>query len=1234
MAKHESKELMNEFFKDFNKHFDEEMNKAEERMSKKTKKAVEDGVSDGIKQAVSNLDIGTLNIGINDVNVSEKELKQALQKGLLEASKKASSSLKTEIDLTDTVVVNDDIIKKRINKLTETLEINYNKVFEKGQKLTRKQAESYGESFLELERYLKTSGSNIPEKYQQLMTNLQKNVNSNAGTIKLDSMVSTANGNFDYFFERAKSSIVKQQKQLINEVSQAQKALLDVVNNSNVGNDTPPTAITKIGEEAEKSAEKVRELNNEIEKQVKSDILSGSNRNQIPVLSGETTTLPSYEELYELLNKIAIAYDGVIHNANEAQAVINMLGDNNSPETFLKQLYDLGVGINKETVSVPKLSLNPNAPKEYIDKELDASDRLKQSLQNTAITYDNFESVLTSVCNILGVEIPENSDKAAKTIQELGRAIGANTDLTNGLNEQELNAVNKSLDEMKNKLSTNYSRDNLLSDMVEAINYMKTLSPDAFVGWIDTLDVGLQNLIDKITHFRESNQQTLNGEHIEDNWKFNFGEYLKRNGLANQIPLLTDEQSSTSTENHIEELAREEQQALETAQAEEKLAEARNESSSSVSQSPIEQRLQAEKETVDEVVNAEKTSFDELITYLDTNVVEAIETKTLKFEDERDRVHNVVEDEIGEIDRLVKHINEVAPEGNININVNSTLSSIGEKSIVDGEQRDDVADRVNRSKVKTTSIKNAELLSIESKEELAEAIEKEQSSIMNALEKEGEFIKEVTAFYDSADNLVKQQFKSIDKDGNIKTYTTRYSVNKDGEAQVWSSHIDNEKYVDEANKATESIKNAFVELRREAYQSIGQKSEELSKMAEYYEQQQKEYSKKEKQIQDLYKSLDSDYIKAFNKEDKYPEEYSHKLKDIKFKLEELKKYKNLDIFDEKEIDDAKKLGSVIEELFTDLGNIEKKANTAKANSVAAQISQYSSALTKNTRLVKDSKIQMQGWIKELQNPDINPSRVQEIITAFGKLKVEINDAGNAGRGFVDIFKNKLKYGIAQQLAMYFSFNDFLRYGREIFNTIRELDTALVDLQKTTKMSSSEMNRFYFESNNVAKELGVTTKEVIEQASAWSRLGYSSSEAATEMAKLSSQFASISPGMNTDSAQEGLVSIMKAWDIGTDQVEREVMDNINVLGNKFAETNQDIVEGMKRSASTFAALGQSWTDSFAIFTGAQEVVQNAETVGKSISAYLYSNIMKIKVAISVKIQRWTRPRKDYNICLNF
>lgn len=102
-----------------------------------------------------------------------------------------------------------------------------------------------------------------------------------------------------------------------------------------------------------------------------------------------------------------------------------------------------------------------------------------------------------------------------------------------------------------------------------------------------------------------------------------------------------------------------------------------------------------------------------------------------------------------------------------------------------------------------------------------------------------------------------------------------------------------------------------------------------------------------------------------------------------------------------------------------------------------------------------------------------------------------------------------------------------------------------------------------------------------------------------MAQLSSQFASISPGMSTEEAQTGLVSLIKAWDIDVKDVERQLMDNINTLGNKFALTNKDIIEGMERAGATLSVIGTSVQDSFALFTGAQEVIQNAETVGTAL-----------------------------------
>lgn len=52
-------------------------------------------------------------------------------------------------------------------------------------------------------------------------------------------------------------------------------------------------------------------------------------------------------------------------------------------------------------------------------------------------------------------------------------------------------------------------------------------------------------------------------------------------------------------------------------------------------------------------------------------------------------------------------------------------------------------------------------------------------------------------------------------------------------------------------------------------------------------------------------------------------------------------------------------------------------------------------------------------------------------------------------------------------------------------------------------------------------------------------------------------------------------------------------------NKFAESNIDLVNGMKRSAAALAATGTTYQDAFALFTGAQEVVQNAEVAGRAL-----------------------------------
>lgn len=143
-------------------------------------------------------------------------------------------------------------------------------------------------------------------------------------------------------------------------------------------------------------------------------------------------------------------------------------------------------------------------------------------------------------------------------------------------------------------------------------------------------------------------------------------------------------------------------------------------------------------------------------------------------------------------------------------------------------------------------------------------------------------------------------------------------------------------------------------------------------------------------------------------------------------------------------------------------------------------------LQKFTGISKQAKQELKGLIDQLQSDDPS-TNVKKIHDRFLELTASEREAGREAKSFFDIFKSKVVHRFASQLAMYYlSFYDFIRYTRNAINAVKELDTALIDLKKTTTMSSSELERFYYDSNEVAKKMGVTTKEIIEQASAWSR----------------------------------------------------------------------------------------------------------------------------------------------------
>jgi len=230
--------------------------------------------------------------------------------------------------------------------------------------------------------------------------------------------------------------------------------------------------------------------------------------------------------------------------------------------------------------------------------------------------------------------------------------------------------------------------------------------------------------------------------------------------------------------------------------------------------------------------------------------------------------------------------------------------------------------------------------------------------------------------------------------------------------------------------------------------------------------------------------------------------------------------------------------------------------------------------------------------------ELTTQRVREIEQSFNRVATAARQAGKVGKSWFQSLKEGAKLFSAWTSPTMLIMRGISEVKKGI-NAVKELDTALVDLKKTTTMTSGQLEEFYYDSNNTAKQMGVITKEIIDQAGAWSRLGFNTAETATQMAKYSSQFASISPGMSVDNATTSLVSIMKAYDIDVDNVLDGILSKINDIGNKFGTSNAEIAEGLSKSSAAMAAVGGSIEDNIALFTAGQEIVQDASTVGNAI-----------------------------------
>lgn len=273
--------------------------------------------------------------------------------------------------------------------------------------------------------------------------------------------------------------------------------------------------------------------------------------------------------------------------------------------------------------------------------------------------------------------------------------------------------------------------------------------------------------------------------------------------------------------------------------------------------------------------------------------------------------------------------------------------------------------------------------------------------------------------------------------------------------------------------------------------------------------------------------------------------------------------------------------------FKSMSAAQKGSTDLSREKLYSKIGEY---LQKNSGMAKEFKVQLKALQKQLENDGPN-ANVSDLTAQFIRLQSQIREAGQEGRSFLDVLKDKAFYGFAGQLSTYFGLNDFVRYIGEGINTVRELDTAMTEMRKVSDESVTSLKSFQEESFNIANAVGTTALQIQNSTADWMRLGLSLDDA-KEAAKDANILLNVSEFDNIEDATKSLVSMSQAY---KDLDKLTIVDKLNEVGNNYAISTDELASALQRSSATLSLMGNTIDEAAALVTTANATIQDADSV---------------------------------------
>lgn len=465
--------------------------------------------------------------------------------------------------------------------------------------------------------------------------------------------------------------------------------------------------------------------------------------------------------------------------------------------------------------------------------------------------------------------------------------------------------------------------------------------------------------------------------------------------------------------------------------------------------------------------------------------------------------------------------------------------------------------------------------------------------------------------------------KKVDKDfeKNIKELKDS-TVSKEAQKAVKAHNIARQKAEREYFKEQKRLANirqkesdSYYNPYKEAYQSIGKKSDIQKNLSSYYKELEIQSAKEAEMYSKIisnaqnkvlngafdakssimknklsgYDGQNSDLINAARKE---ADAYNSTLNKLKDHFDSSKSFKLSDKEIVSSFNNMTLAAEKFDNAMTQIRNTESKSlGIGVAERSANAVRKY---YEDNSKAVKKYGIEL----KDLENRYRQAATVADkakLDNEFKNLKASISSQGLNGksffaemnRGFKQIGQFALTYGAIQRVPYIL---------KQMASEVLSVDTAMTNLYKVTDETTAKYNDFLNNAGSISKSIGRDMSSYITQTSEWAKLGYSMDQSAN-LSKISSIYSNVGE-VDDKTAVSDLVTVMKAYDINYDKA-LSIVDKYNKLGNEFATSAKDLGEGMSNAASMLSLGGTDLNKALALLTGGAEITQSAGELGNAL-----------------------------------